>query len=71
MQRLDLTFSALSDPTRRAILSRLATGEAAVDEGFGAVLIEREPAYCADIRWRLGLFLTPAPVAGQPIYNRK
>jgi DNA-binding transcriptional ArsR family regulator len=32
MQSLDATFSALSDPTRRAILSRLATGEATVME---------------------------------------
>ena len=32
MQRLDATFSALSDPTRRAILSRLAVGEAGVME---------------------------------------
>lgn len=32
MQGLDTTFSALSDPTRRAILSRLATGEATVME---------------------------------------
>jgi len=31
-QRLDLTFHALSDPTRRAILARLATGEASVIE---------------------------------------
>ena len=31
-QRLDLTFSALADPTRRAILARLATGEASVQE---------------------------------------
>ena len=30
--RLDLVFSALSDPTRRAILSRLAQGEASVSE---------------------------------------
>jgi DNA-binding transcriptional ArsR family regulator len=29
---LDTTFSALSDPTRRAILSRLALGEATVME---------------------------------------
>jgi DNA-binding transcriptional ArsR family regulator len=28
--RLDLTFAALADPTRRAILARLATGEASV-----------------------------------------
>jgi DNA-binding transcriptional ArsR family regulator len=31
-QRLDLTFAALADPTRRAILARLATGEASVQE---------------------------------------
>jgi DNA-binding transcriptional ArsR family regulator len=30
--RLDATFSALADPTRRAILARLATGEASVLE---------------------------------------
>jgi DNA-binding transcriptional ArsR family regulator len=29
---LDTTFSALADPTRRAILARLATGEASVLE---------------------------------------
>ena len=29
---LDLTFSALSDSTRRAILARLATGEATISE---------------------------------------
>lgn len=28
----DLTFSALADPTRRAILTRLAEGEATVNE---------------------------------------
>ena len=30
-QRLDATLAALSDPTRRAILARLATGEATVN----------------------------------------
>jgi DNA-binding transcriptional ArsR family regulator len=30
--RLDLTFAALADPTRRAILARLASGEASVAE---------------------------------------
>lgn len=30
--RLDLTFAALSDPTRRAMLARLALGEATVSE---------------------------------------
>ena len=29
---LDATFSALADPTRRAILARLARGEATVNE---------------------------------------
>jgi DNA-binding transcriptional ArsR family regulator len=31
-QDLDLTFAALADPTRRAILTRLAEGEATVSE---------------------------------------
>lgn len=31
-RQLDLTFAALSDPTRRAILSRLALGEATVTD---------------------------------------
>ena len=30
--RLDATFAALADPTRRAILARLATGDASVRE---------------------------------------
>lgn len=30
--QLDATFAALADPTRRAILARLATGEASVTE---------------------------------------
>jgi DNA-binding transcriptional ArsR family regulator len=32
MDELSLTFSALADPTRRAILARLAQGEATVNE---------------------------------------
>jgi DNA-binding transcriptional ArsR family regulator len=31
-ERLDATFAALADPTRRAILARLASGEASVGE---------------------------------------
>jgi DNA-binding transcriptional ArsR family regulator len=31
-EQLDATFAALADPTRRAILARLATGEASVTE---------------------------------------
>ncbi len=32
METLDATFAALADPTRRAILARLASGEASVIE---------------------------------------
>jgi DNA-binding transcriptional ArsR family regulator len=32
LDRLDATFAALADPTRRAILARLALGEASVAE---------------------------------------
>jgi DNA-binding transcriptional ArsR family regulator len=32
VDQLDLTFGALADPTRRAILTRLAEGEATVNE---------------------------------------
>ena len=32
VERLDLTFAALADPTRRAILTRLAVGDASVTE---------------------------------------
>lgn len=32
MDKLDATFAALADPTRRAILARLALGEASVTE---------------------------------------
>jgi len=32
MEQLDLVFGALADPTRRAILARLAAGEATVNE---------------------------------------
>src|SRR5262245_31676292 len=31
-ERLDATFAALADPTRRAILARLASGQATVQE---------------------------------------
>jgi DNA-binding transcriptional ArsR family regulator len=41
--RLDLTFAALADPTRRAILARLAQGEATVTE-LGAPFKMSQPA---------------------------
>lgn len=42
-QRLDATFLALADPTRRAILARLALGEATVQE-LGAPFSLSQPA---------------------------
>src|SRR5690606_38725865 len=42
-ERLDLTFAALADPTRRAILARLATGSAPVTE-LAAPFQMRQPA---------------------------
>ena len=33
------------------------TGQAAAEQGFDAILIEREAEYCDDIRRRLALFL--------------
>jgi DNA-binding transcriptional ArsR family regulator len=41
--RLDSTFAALADPTRRAILARLASGEASVTE-LGAPFGMSQPA---------------------------
>jgi DNA-binding transcriptional ArsR family regulator len=41
--RLSLTFSALADPTRRAILARLAQGESSVTE-LGAPFDMSQPA---------------------------
>ena len=41
--RLDATFAALADPTRRAILARLASGEASVGE-LGAPFAMSQPA---------------------------
>jgi site-specific DNA-methyltransferase (adenine-specific) len=39
------------------------TGQAAVDEGFSAILIEQESEYCTTIRCRLALWLTPSDEA--------
>ena len=41
--RLDATFAALADPTRRAILARLITGEASVTE-LAAAFAMSQPA---------------------------
>ena len=42
-KQLDLKFAALSDPTRRAILARLALGEATVTD-LGAGFLISQPA---------------------------
>jgi len=49
MQNLDATFSALGDPTRRAILSRLAMGEAGVME-LAAPFDMSQPAISRHLR---------------------
>jgi DNA-binding transcriptional ArsR family regulator len=73
---LDATFSALADPTRRAILARLASGEASVNE-LAAPFSMSQPAISKHLRVleRAGLIsrgrdaqrrprrLEPAPLA--------
>jgi DNA-binding transcriptional ArsR family regulator len=46
---LDVTFSALADPTRRAILARLAEGEASVME-LAAPFAMSQPAISKHLR---------------------
>jgi DNA-binding transcriptional ArsR family regulator len=47
--RLDATFAALADPTRRAILARLASGEASVNE-LAAPFNMTQPAISKHLR---------------------
>ena len=47
--RLDATFAALADPTRRAILARLALGEASVTE-LAAPFAMSQPAISKHLR---------------------
>src|SRR5258707_13430521 len=47
--RLDATFAALADPTRRAILARLASGEASVQE-LAAPFEMSQPAISKHLR---------------------
>ena len=49
LQSLDMTFAALSDPTRRAILARLAQGEATVNE-LAAPFAVSQPAISRHIK---------------------
>jgi DNA-binding transcriptional ArsR family regulator len=48
-QRLDATFAALADPTRRAILARLVRGEASVNE-LAAPFDMSQPAISKHLR---------------------
>ena len=48
-KRLDATFAALADPTRRAILARLAKGEASVLELAEPIAIS-QPAISKAVR---------------------
>jgi DNA-binding transcriptional ArsR family regulator len=47
--RLDATFAALADPTRRAILARLASGEASVTD-LAAPFAMSQPAISKHLR---------------------
>lgn len=47
--RLDATFAALADPTRRAIIARLAKGEASVNE-LAAPFAMTQPAISKHIK---------------------
>lgn len=49
LSKLDVTFAALSDPTRRAILARLALGEASVTE-LAAPFAMTQPAISKHLR---------------------
>jgi len=49
LSKLDVTFAALSDPTRRAILARLGLGEASVTE-LAAPFAMTQPAISKHLR---------------------
>ncbi|MEJ3748835.1 metalloregulator ArsR/SmtB family transcription factor [Actinomycetes bacterium KLBMP 9797] len=49
MNRLDATFAALADPTRRAILARLISGDATVSE-LAAPFAISQPAISKHLR---------------------
>jgi DNA-binding transcriptional ArsR family regulator len=67
MDRLDATFAALADPTRRAILARLATGEASVNE-LAAPFKMTQPAISKHLRVleRAGLISTAREAQRRP-----
>src|SRR3979409_535798 len=49
MNDLDQIFAALADPTRRAIVARLAKGDATVCEAAGAFRVS-PPPHCAHLK---------------------
>lgn len=63
-QNLDATFFALSDPTRRAILARLAEGEASVGE-LAAPFDISQPAISRHLKVLEGAGLVSAGRDGQ------
>ena len=64
--QLDLAFAALADPTRRAILARLSTGEATVTE-LAAPFDMSQPAVSKHLKVleRAGL-ISPRPGRATP-----
>ena len=65
--QLKLTFAALADPTRRAILARLAAGEATVKE-LSAPFAMSGPAVSKHLRVleRAGLITRGRDAQGRP-----
>ncbi|RAN81682.1 transcriptional regulator [Bacillus sp. SRB_336] len=66
-ERLNLTFAALADPTRRAILARLAKGEATVTELAGPFAMS-QPAISKHLKVleRAGLISTDIDAQRRP-----
>ena len=66
-ERLDATFVALADPTRRAILARLASGEASVTE-LAAPFAISQPAVSKHLKIleRAGLISTGHSATRRP-----
>jgi DNA-binding transcriptional ArsR family regulator len=67
MNALDTTFAALADPTRRAILARLAEGEASVNE-LAAPFALSQPAISKHLKVleRAGLISTGQDAQRRP-----
>jgi DNA-binding transcriptional ArsR family regulator len=63
MQQIDSVFSALADPTRRAILARLALGEATVNE-LAAPFAMSQPAISRHLKLLEGAGLVRRRIEG-------